>query len=158
MAEVLAHILGVLGFLLACAALGWHVWTYRSDRKERIGAKLSIGARIGFPEPTLWLYVWNLGRVPVYIKEVVLEMSNEKGELGKEVWSMLLQAHPACSDALQPGQAREYVLSANHYFIKRGSDLQEDDVSLVVRSPKGELLRIRGSEVSVYLRALAQAM
>ena len=87
MLDVLVKVLGVLGFVIACGSLFWHIWTYRDARTERIGAKLSWGTTIELPQASMYADIWNAGRVPVFVSSVKLAWGDAAARTGGHVTS-----------------------------------------------------------------------
>lgn len=94
-----AEIVGVCGFILALLHICWQVWLQRSQNRERVCAKVSLGSKA-------CVRVHNIGVIPVYLTSVELNVEGEgetrqfpfqtvlkmrslpqsAGSLGEEAW------------------------------------------------------------------------
>ena len=154
MLDVLVKVLGVLGFLIACGSLFWHIWTYRDTWRERIGAKLSWGTSIESPQASMYADIWNAGRVPVFVSAVELAWGDEAHGIVR----LAFQAHPPLEGPLLVGQGHRFHLPAvAAHHLAQAAAQPPPKIWVSVTAPRGEILRISGSEVLPCLRLLAPA-
>lgn len=143
-------IVGVAGLLLAIASLALQYKLWRDEHRERVCVKVewgrvpqtSRGLERDGPK-TVLVEVVNIGRVPVYVREVVIERnaSGEPtpsfGEPPKDgVARMEFKSLTNTDEPLQVGQSQQYMLP------EHGSGFVEKFVSardavLLVRSARG---------------------
>lgn len=152
MLDVALKALGVLGFLIASGSLSWQIWTYRDARRERIGARLSWGATSEFPQISMFVDIWNAGRVPVFVTAVQLAWRDEADRIVK----VPFHAQPPVKGALQVGQGhRFYLTPILAPLLVKAAAQPPAKIWVSVTAPRGEILRITGSEVLPCLRQLA---
>src|SRR5437870_428367 len=68
--DPVARATGILGSVTGLIGLGWHWWTYRANRIQRVRA---INLRVqdkGKPCPFLSVDIYNCGAIPAYVKSV----------------------------------------------------------------------------------------
>jgi hypothetical protein len=157
---MVAEILGVFGFFLACASLGWHVWTYRQGRKEKIEAKASI-------QGTMRVDVRNAGHRPVYVSQVAIRWARpvprEFGEPGSVTLALrgmdiTLGSEDDPKEPLQPGQGRVYRLSKDVIRACRPfAGLPRKRVWLSICSPAGEIKKLSDDSTYAVIMAMAEA-
>jgi len=145
---MVAEILGVLGFVLACTSLGWHVWKYTEGRREKVEAKATMEYAVppDSAPAVLIVYVRNTGDRPVYISEVVIAytvpvvLGNTEpcGDDGPGTGTISLFAREDPDEPLRPGQEREYTLGAvYHEWFEDLAAVREEDVCVRISSPAG---------------------
>jgi hypothetical protein len=156
MPSVATQVVAVLGLVLAVASLGWHLWSYRDTRRERVGARPLWGIRTESP---LYVDIWNAGRVPVFVTSVDLAWGDPGGRTAGHVTSVPFEARPPLEGPLQVGQGHRFYLSPVHpRMLANALARPAPDFWVSVMAPRGEVHRIGGSEVLPYLRLLAPAL
>lgn len=158
------QIIGVAGFALAVASLLWQVQTWREGHKERITVTLRNQApdelavmRGRQSKPALVAEVVNVGRVSVFVKEVVLERvaTNEPppsfgpGPVDGIVRAEFQRPDDA-DEGLVAGQASQFALTEGAGFLKKF--LESEEVWLAVRSNRGELCRMKTNTFMAQLK------
>jgi len=148
-------LVAILGFILACISLLWHVWTYHVSHKEKLGGKLSITAvPISSRKnvPALQLDIWNDGYIPVYIKSVGLTWGDEGPQLGNVLNALEFKEYPPKKGPLKPGDGTKYVLPAIiPEMLAKANELPKNKLWVSVKSQKEELLRFQDNNLKVYL-------
>jgi len=150
--EIIAQVLGTLGFVMAFASLWWQVHTWREGRKEQVDYTLGLACSAAVPEDHLVLKIVNAGMVPIYIREAALWWRPEKPDRESERRSIMMSQRESNKNPIQPGDDREFILilSRLHQNVIVASP-PERNMWLTVSSAKGEILRIDGTEVSLYV-------
>jgi hypothetical protein len=152
MGEV-ANVLGVFGFILSCIALLWQFWTRHDDRKEKVNASVEFGGTVETgPLLTIFVKVWNSGRIPVHLEKVALtctaqaavkelrfiEKQNSKGPLGI-------------------GEPRYYYLpKAPIETLKVFLEKSKGNIWISFHTPGGEISRYSGGEIKQYLEGMVK--
>ena len=156
MPDTVTQVVAVLGLVLGIASLGWHLWSYRDARRERVGAELFWESRTESP---LYVDIWNAGRVPVFVTSVDLAWGDPAGRTGGHVTSVPFEARPPLKEALQVGQGHRFYLTLVHSAMLGEAAAQPPtNIWVSVVAPRGEVHRIAGSEVLEYLRLVAPAL
>lgn len=158
-----AEIVGVFGFILAFLHICWQVWLQRSQNRERVRARVSLGSK-----PCVRVH--NIGVVPVHLTGVELVIAGDgatrkfpfqavlvgrslpqkAGSLGEEFWQF--RGTPTYREPLTRGNAYIFVLP------KEAAPLSEllakaDELNMWVSiySNGGEIDRIKKKDVVAYL-------
>jgi hypothetical protein len=157
MPECVFQILGALASLAAILLLAWRVWAHYDARRQRVKAELSIRIGFGAPAPSLCVWVTNTGRLPVYVCEVTLAWGRDTGRIGDEVTALDLQPQPAAKGPIQVGDGRLFLLPwvLPKPLLEQAAKEHPRRVWLSIKSPKGEMLRLKGKKVQPYLGHLA---
>jgi hypothetical protein len=153
----LAHMLGVLGFCLSLAGLGWQVFVYRESLKERALVRLS--ATYDVPdvahadEPpkkgSLAVELVNIGQRPLYVKEVALDVPCPAVPGGDEMTFHTTGKAAESDTPLAVGAAAIYQIE-NWDFAEHPLDLLsridesskvKDVYCVIVSSNRGEVQR-----------------
>ena len=156
--------LGMGGFVIACLTLAWQVWSHRSERAERIEVKLTREEGIHCPLGTIIAEITNIGRAPVFIKNVTIDAQlNGRAqhivratvqEVGTNVGLTLFDGSP---NPLRPGDSCRVWLSPDMAPICVDlARYHPHRLSLVVRSQKHILARLPGDRFHDYLRWTAE--
>lgn len=156
----IAHVLGVVGFILALCSLSWQIFTYRESRVERVTARVTLQHTYKENEEAhdvekkgdVSVEVVNIGQQALYLRRVSIEPYVPT--VGREQL-VLYEAHgPSDFERLEP--------SASEIFWRRNWQSEEiplfpeDEKSqteycVVVQSTKGEILRspVKIAEISI---------
>ena len=150
--EIVAQVLGTLGFLMALASLRWQVHTWQEGRKERLDYRLCQQRSTDVPEDHLVLRIINTGMVPIYIRDAALCWRPEKPHRESERRAIPMHQTTPDTNPMQPGDDREFILilSRLHQDVTVASP-PERNIWLSVSSAKGEILTIDGTKVSPYV-------
>ncbi len=162
--SVLAQILGVLGFFIAAAALGWQIWSYREDRRERLHLSVKGFRELGRPFTSIHVTVRNSGRIPVYLSAVWLEHDVDEpaerfrdgGRLRPTTEGVSLEAQGEVERPLHPGNHATFALSdSSAPFCKTIAELPPEKVCVAVHTSSGRCYRLSGREVHGIVRSIA---
>ena len=155
MPESCSDWVGVVGCLLALAALYWQTRVHREGQRENVEISRTYSVGVGHECGCIAVHVTNIGRTAVYIKGVVLryesngERHEAKGGTAQEVGGTILFAlHEGSANPLAPGDrctyvSGEMVVGMSAYL----STLGPDKLSIDVLSGKGLLRRIRNPDI-----------
>lgn len=144
------NIIGVAGLLLAIAFLALQYKLWRDEHRERVSVKVDWGrapqssSGIGRDGPeSILVDVVNIGRVPVYVREVVIERNasdEPRPSFGEPpmdgIARMEFKALTNTEEPLQVGQSQQYILPEHGSgFVEKFVSAQ--DAVFRVRSARG---------------------
>ena len=145
----IAHVLGVVGFILAPCSLLWQIFTYRESRLERITARVSLQHTYKENEDAhdvekkgdVSVELVNIGQQALYLRRVSIEPC--VSSVGRENLA-LYEAHgPSDFERLEPSASRSFW--RRNWQSEEIPLFPEDEESqaeycVVVQSTKGEIL------------------
>ena len=165
-----AEIVGVCGFILAFLHICWQVWLQRSQNRERVRARVSLGSK-----PCVRVH--NIGVVPVHLTGVELViagdgdgatrkfpfqavlvvrcLSQKAGSLGEESWQ--LRGTPTYHEPLTRGNAYIFVLPKEAAPLSELlANADELNMWVSISSNGGEVDRLKKKDVVAYLADVAR--
>jgi hypothetical protein len=120
--NVLAHILGILGFVISLASISWQVYLHYEAQTEKLSINLMLVHPVepGEEEDTVenkkgWLLfdVANVGNQPLYLKDLLMSSctleAEQSGQSGCQDWYIYPTSFPETdSERLEPGAAKSF--------------------------------------------------
>ncbi len=152
--------LGALGFVAALGSLYWQHWQYRDFEKMKLEVEASQVGIPGWASNTIFMDVWNTGRVRIWIDSVHLVCTTPAAVGGGSVadsYGVPLISDESFDAALEPGQRRHYRMEGDQSAVMK--TMAEAPTDTVYLSIKGggkdkELLRLPGREVHGIVRGI----
>ena len=167
MSSAVTQVIAVLAFLLAVVSLGWQVWSYRADRRERLDASASFVGEVGRRFHTIRVTVSNVGRIPVYLEDIAIAydldeppLSTEGGKQVQELGgSISLFSDDDFVNPLAAGDARTFALPDSAAPVCASLDkLAPDNICVRVQTRRGTVYHIPGREVHSMICGIAQSV
>lgn len=139
--DPIARGIAVLGLLLSAAGFTWQVYLYRESLAERVSVDLRFSTELKFGEEVtdtfkrgkVWISLVNLGRQPLYIHEVGIDLGGFSGPIANRLGRD--------DDSIPPGGTARFLIDSWDFVRDPFLPSEERKYVVVVRSSRGTVFR-----------------